>query len=101
MRNTGKCPKCGRTDVIRIPGRIGPYGTGNNIPTGMTVFTSVKVTRYLCGKCGFSEEWITGLSDLQKLREKYPHTVTHEPSEEADELQKTLENLERDAKQGE
>ena len=30
-----------------------------------------KVTRFLCGKCGFSEEWIDSLEDIEKLRMKY------------------------------
>lgn len=58
MRNTKKCPKCGGRKIIRIEGKVGPYGTGNNIQTGMTIFSAIKVQRYLCCECGFSEEWI-------------------------------------------
>jgi hypothetical protein len=49
----------------------GAYGAGNNIPTGMTILSSVKVTRFLCSQCGYSEEWIESPSDLEKLRKRY------------------------------
>jgi predicted nucleic-acid-binding Zn-ribbon protein len=71
MKTTGECPKCGSSKILRIPGRVGPYGRGNNIPVGLTIFSSVKVTRYLCEACGFSEEWVDSPSDIQKLHEKY------------------------------
>jgi hypothetical protein len=31
----------------------------------------VRVTRYLCASCGFSEEWIDTPSDISKLRAKF------------------------------
>jgi ribosomal protein S27AE len=71
MKTTGKCTKCGSSDLLRIPGQTGAFGSGNNIPVGKTIFSSVKVIRYLCGHCGYSEEWVESASDLQKLREKY------------------------------
>lgn len=58
MKNTRVCPKCRSTDIIRINGNAGAYGTGNNIMTGATIFSAVKVNRYVCCVCGFSEEWI-------------------------------------------
>jgi hypothetical protein len=33
--------------ILKIPGQAGAYGSGNNIPVGATIFSSVKVTRYL------------------------------------------------------
>jgi ribosomal protein S27AE len=71
MKTTGKCAKCGSSDILRIAGRTGPFGAGNNIPAGGTIFSSVKVTRLLCGQCGYSEEWVESAADIQKLREKY------------------------------
>ena len=70
MKQTGKCPKCESSDVIRIPGQIRANGSGNSVPLGW--FESpVKVTRFLCGKCGFSEEWIDSAEDIESLRKKY------------------------------
>ena len=44
-KNTRECPKCGEQDIVEIPGRVGAYGAGNNIQVGMTIFSSIKVTR--------------------------------------------------------
>jgi hypothetical protein len=54
MRYKKICPKCNSVDLLIIPGRAGAYGSGDNIPTGSTIFSAVKVTRYLCCDCGFS-----------------------------------------------
>lgn len=70
MKTTGRCPKCSGTDILRVPGKAGAYGSGNNIITGMTVFSAVPVHRYVCCSCGFSEEWIDQ-NDLQKLKERF------------------------------
>ncbi|OGN89927.1 MAG: hypothetical protein A2Y88_10945 [Chloroflexi bacterium RBG_13_48_10] len=70
MKNNA-CPKCGSNEIIRIPGQAGAYGSGNNIPVGFWITSAIKVTRYLCGHCGFSEEWIDSPEDLEKLKEKY------------------------------
>jgi hypothetical protein len=71
MKTTGKCTKCASPEILKIPGQAGAYGLGNNIPVGATIFSSVKVTRYLCGSCGYCEEWVESASDLQKVRDKY------------------------------
>ena len=70
MKNTGVCPKCGHSNIIRIPGQVKAYGAGNNIPMGMTIFSYIPVDRYLCLNCGFSEEWIEP-EHLPALEEKY------------------------------
>ena len=70
MKTTNKCPKCGSNKIIRIEGDIRGYGAGNNIMVGMTIFSAVKVNRYLCCECGFSEEWIDP-EDIIALRERY------------------------------
>lgn len=70
MKNTKVCPKCHGTDILRIKGNSGAYGSGNNIPAGWSVFSAVLVHRYVCCSCGFSEEWID-LEDIPKLKEKY------------------------------
>ena len=57
------------------PLREGGYQHGdganyaNFIPTGF--FRSVAVHRYVCGACGFTEEWIDR-EDLEQLKKKYP-----------------------------
>ena len=70
MKKTGKCPKCGSSDVLRVEGKAGAYGSGNNIMTGMTIFSAVLVHRYVCGNCGYSEEWIDK-EDIRQLKDKF------------------------------
>lgn len=70
MKQSGICPKCAGMDILLIPGRVGAYGAGNNIPVGWTNLSSVKVNRYLCCRCGYSEEWIDK-SDIPALVSKY------------------------------
>lgn len=70
MKNTKICPKCNNTDILLVKGSTGAYGSGNNIPTGMTIFSSVFVNRYVCCNCGYSEEWID-LKDIPKLKKKF------------------------------
>ena len=67
MKNRKICPKCNSTDLIRVPGKAGAYGVGNNIMVGATIFSAINVNRYVCCTCGFSEEWIDK-SDLEKLQ---------------------------------
>lgn len=70
MKNTKQCPKCRGTNIIRIDGKVGAYGTGNNIQMGLTIFSAVKVNRYLCCDCGYSEEWVDK-EDIQKILNHY------------------------------
>lgn len=70
MKNKRICPKCNSADILFIPGKAGAYGSGNNIQTGMTVFSAVLVHRYVCCSCGYSEEWIDK-DDIRKLKKKY------------------------------
>jgi hypothetical protein len=68
---SGRCAKCQHDDLLRIRGVAGAYGSGNVIPMGWTVFSSVPVTRLVCTRCGFSEEWIESADDLRRLVERY------------------------------
>ena len=70
MKNRQQCPKCDNTDILTIAGSTGPFGVGNNIMVGLTIFSAVTVSRYVCKSCGYSEEWISK-EDIPKLMEKY------------------------------
>lgn len=67
MKNQRICPKCNGSDIVIVDGYCGPYGTGNNIMTGATIFSSARVDRYICCSCGYSEEWINR-EDIQKVK---------------------------------
>ena len=41
MKNRKICPKCNSTDIIKVPGKAGAYGVGNNIQTGWSNFSAV------------------------------------------------------------
>lgn len=71
MKNSKTCPKCQSNEIIRIPGEVRAFGAGNNITVGATVFSAVKVTRYLCASCGFSEEWVESIDDIASIKKKY------------------------------
>ena len=67
MKNSEKCIKCGSDEVVRFDVYAGPYGVGNNIMVGKSIFSAVNVNRYVCCKCGYSEEWIDE-EDLDKVK---------------------------------
>ncbi len=70
MKNSKICTKCNSSDITRIVG-IG-NGTGNCI-IAKGVFNQVSLTRYLCCRCGYVEEWLDDLSkveDIKKYQEK-------------------------------
>lgn len=70
MKNSRICPKCNSNDILVVPGKAGAYGSGNNIQMGMTIFSAVMVDRYVCCKCGYSEEWIRR-EDIDNLKAKF------------------------------
>lgn len=72
MKDSNTCPKCNFTDVIRIPARLPATSSENVISVGW--MSAVKVTRFVCATCGYSEEWIEPLEDVEKLRSR------HEPA---------------------
>lgn len=70
MKYRKVCPKCGNNEIYRLEAVVGhTYGAGNVIPTGL--LGTIKVNRYVCGRCGHCEEWIEG-ADLETLRRKFP-----------------------------
>lgn len=71
MKNTIRCTKCDSENIIRIPGTVGSYGSGNNIRTGIFTIGAVKVSSYLCSECGYLEEWIDDKKDIEKLIKYY------------------------------
>lgn len=70
MKNSANCPKCQSQNIIEIPNKAGKIGKWNNtvIWTGLK---HVDVTKYLCGTCGFSEEWVENEEDIKKIFERY------------------------------
>lgn len=69
MKHTSTCPKCQFTDIIRIPARL-PASAGENI-VSIGLMKAVRVTRYVCATCGFSEEYVEPVEDTEKLRSRH------------------------------
>ena len=65
-----QCPKCRSKDVVRLPGEIQPPAmfSGAKPPSS---FKTVRITRYCCATCGYTEEWVDDPNDLQELLKKY------------------------------
>ena len=66
MKNRGTCRKCRSHDIIRIDGKL---EGGTAIFLGLV--ESVTLTRYICGNCGFTEEWVESEEDIDKLKRRY------------------------------
>lgn len=67
-----QCAKCDSDNLIFVEAIRGSFGSGNVIPlSGLFIFDSVKVDRYVCTSCGFCEEWITNPEDRAHLRRWY------------------------------
>ncbi len=64
MKNTGKCPKCGCTEIVTfaIQGPSAYVTFGGRVPKQ----GGMRLDRYACGNCGFVEEWLddTGVQSL-------------------------------------
>ena len=72
MKQSKICPKCNSHEIVRIPGLGSAYGDGSNTPLEIGILPrAVKVTRYLCGDCGYSEEWIDNQEDIESLKAKF------------------------------
>ena len=68
MKNTGKCPKCGSANIIRVPDNTRRYGSGNNIYTSkVTLFGKIPVIRYVCYDCGYVENWVGNHEERSQL----------------------------------
>ena len=61
MKTTGRCPKCGSTDLLAVE-----PGLYNSFPVGF--FATAKIQRHICRSCGYPEEWVAEES-MEKLRQ--------------------------------
>lgn len=74
MKHTGRCPKCGSTEIIRVPDDPRRHASGSNIyTTRATLFGKIPVIRYVCADCGSVEHWVEGQEARRKLRETFGH----------------------------
>lgn len=70
--NTKSCPKCGSTDIVRIPDNPNRHASGNNIYTSTyTLFGKIPVIRYVCCSCGYAENWVENEEELEEIRKTF------------------------------
>jgi len=66
MKYSRRCPKCGSTDLVYIPGGSKVYSA---------IFTgdlgAVPIQKYLCCNCGFIEFWLDKEEYIKTVKEKY------------------------------
>lgn len=75
MRHTGRCPKCGSGDIVRVPDHPGRYASGNNIYTSsVTLFGKIPVIRYVCCGCGYVEDWVESPMELVQIHQTFADT---------------------------
>jgi predicted RNA-binding Zn-ribbon protein involved in translation (DUF1610 family) len=67
VKTTGQCPKCGSTEILRVPGSSGLRESTNPLPLAGLVGGSVWVDRHACSNCGYVENWVNE-GDLERLR---------------------------------
>jgi predicted nucleic-acid-binding Zn-ribbon protein len=70
MKNSGKCPKCGAEEIIRIPKDVG-FGAASVEYISLGPLTYVYITRYMCGNCGLVEFWIDSSLDIKNVKKKF------------------------------
>jgi hypothetical protein len=77
MKNTYTCPKCGSSDILRIPDNPRRHSSGNNIYTSTaTLFGKIPVIRYVCCRCGYVENWVEHEDEIHKLIKAF-HEESH------------------------
>ena len=67
MKKTNICPKCSNDYILRIPGTV----EDNVILPGHSIFSAVKIDRYVCMTCGFTENYVQKKADLEKLEARF------------------------------
>jgi ribosomal protein S27AE len=71
VKNSRKCPKCQSADIVRIPNDVAS-GYKNRIMVG--VLKTVTPVRYVCGACGFAEEWLDSPADIERIKAYYQNS---------------------------
>jgi ribosomal protein S27AE len=72
MKLTKRCPKCQSSDIIFVPGTREEGGAGNLIRVSRwNIFAAVKPTRYVCGSCGYIENWLVSPQDIGRVKSAY------------------------------
>ena len=68
MRRKNQCAKCASSNLLRIP----PVpGEEPHIAIGRRGMHPLTISKFVCGDCGYIEQWVSSDDDLAKLRSEY------------------------------
>jgi ribosomal protein S27AE len=67
-KQKNKCAKCSSPELLSIPTMPGEEP---RIAVGERGMQMVAVSKFVCGNCGYIEEWVQDARDLEKLRKEY------------------------------
>ena len=70
-----KCSKCAGFDYLYVPGY---KGGGEGVHDGPFLFNSLQPSRYICGQCGFVEEYFDNPEHLEVVRRRHGDSVRGE-----------------------
>ena len=68
MKYSYCCTKCQNSEIAIIQGGTFKCNIYNTVTFGLT---TIYLTRYVCTNCGFTENYIDDVKDLQKIKDKY------------------------------
>ena len=70
MKKTGKCPKCGSTEIYTDAKQL---KRGDRCIIPVTSWKTLYLNTYLCTSCGFIEEYTEkiGEKELEKIKENW------------------------------
>ena len=73
MKQSQTCPKCQSSEIVHVPGKSqkAGYDAGENIRTGWANLGLATVDIYICGNCGYMEDWVASAEDLEKIKKKF------------------------------
>ena len=69
MKFTHKCPKCESADIVKESKKNNPYYT-NYVYVKKNWATYITLARYICLRCGYTEEWVDTQEELDKIEKK-------------------------------
>ncbi len=68
MKKLKLCPKCQSGDIINLDNTF-RHTQFSAIKTGFMTIADIEV--YICGDCGYFEQYIRNTSDLEKLKKHH------------------------------
>ncbi len=71
MRTTGRCPKCGSSDLVRVPDDAHRYLANSICITKLVTVERVPVARYVCCGCGYVEDWVEHPQERNRLKQAF------------------------------